>query len=197
MGADQEIEDNKFRKPIDIAVQKKYKTMEELLNDESNLAKCAYNVKQANKKNIYSFVLFFYFLIKEFFTVFTISYYVDSTKLILLSLFFLLILFIIICILTFNFPNKEKNYFETFLLNKVLDNQSLRRMCPYCKENKIDTTVHCYYCGICIENYDHHCIWLSNCIGKNNIFTFRVFLICILIKILINEFISFKSKIIF
>ena len=73
------------------------------------------------------------------------------------------------------------------------------RQCRDCKIwiNTTERTFHCDYCGICIENYDHHCIWLSNCIGKNNIFTFRVFLICILIKILINEFISFKSKIIF
>lgn len=167
--------------------------MEELLNEESNLAKCIYNTKQAKKKNIYPFILLSYFLIKEFFTIFTTSFYIDSIKLILLSLFCLIILFIMICILTFNFPNKEKNNFETFLLNKVLDNQSLRRMCPYCKEVKIDTTYHCYYCGICIENYDHHCIWLSNCVGKNNIFSFRVFLICILFKIMLNEVISFKS----
>lgn len=168
--------------------------MEELLNDESNFAKCIYNVKQAHKKNVYPFILLFFFILKEFFTIFTISYYVDSVKLILLSLIFLIILFILICILTFYTPCKEKNNYDSFLLNKVLDNQSLRRMCAYCKDYKIDTTVHCYYCGICVEEYDHHCIWLSNCIGKNNLFTFRVFLICILFKILLNVFISFKSK---
>ena len=173
--------------------------MEELLNNESEYKieiSCAYNVKQAKKKNLYPFILFIFFLIKEFFTIFTISYYIDSIKLILLSLLILLILLIMISILTFNFPLKEKNNFEfeNFLLNKVLDNKSLRRICPYCKENKTDFTVHCYYCGICIENYDHHCIWLSNCIGKNNIFTFRVFLLCILFKIIVNEIISFKSK---
>jgi hypothetical protein len=200
LGADKNIEDNKSRKPVDISLQKKYKTMEDLLNNESILSmgiSSSYNINQANKKNLYPFIIFIFFFIKEFFTIFTISFYIDSIKLILLSLLTLLILSIMIIILTFNFPYKQKNNSENFnfLLNKVLDNQSLRRICPYCKENKTDFTVHCYYCGICIENYDHHCIWLANCIGKNNIFTFRVFLTCILFKILVNEIISFKSKI--
>ena len=35
---------------------------------------------------------------------------------------------------------------------------------------------HCFDCDICIENYDHHCPWTGHCIGKNNIYTFYVFI---------------------
>ena len=37
-------------------------------------------------------------------------------------------------------------------------------------------THHCMDCDICIENYDHHCPWTGHCIGKNNIYTFYVFI---------------------
>ena len=31
---------------------------------------------------------------------------------------------------------------------------------------------HCSMCGVCIENMDHHCVWVGKCIGKNNKFYF-------------------------
>ena len=34
---------------------------------------------------------------------------------------------------------------------------------------------HCFDCDICIENHDHHCPWTGHCIGKNNYYTFIIF----------------------
>lgn len=34
---------------------------------------------------------------------------------------------------------------------------------------------HCMDCDICIENYDHHCPWTGHCIGKNNLYSFYIF----------------------
>lgn len=170
--------------------------MEDLLNDESDLSKCVYNIKQAKKTHCYPFAIFCYFLIKEFFTIFTISSYVDSNKLILLSLISNLVLFILNCILLFHNPSLEKKKIEKSLLSMVISGENLKNICPYCHIKKQNTTHHCYYCSKCIEKYDHHCLWLSNCIGKENIFTFRVFLFWILFKILVNITISLKSKII-
>jgi palmitoyltransferase ZDHHC9/14/18/palmitoyltransferase len=31
---------------------------------------------------------------------------------------------------------------------------------------------HCYDCGVCIEDYDHHCVFFSKCIGGGNIIPF-------------------------
>lgn len=52
------------------------------------------------------------------------------------------------------------------------------KMCPYCQIARImrEGTQHCYDCGICIEGYDHHCVWSSKCIGKNNYKCFKAFL---------------------
>ena len=56
---------------------------------------------------------------------------------------------------------------------------------------------HCLDCDICIENYDHHCPWTGHCIGKNNIYSFYVF-ICssffVIIYIFIAGSIGFSKK---
>ena len=36
---------------------------------------------------------------------------------------------------------------------------------------------HCPTCAICVPQYDHHCFWINNCVGKNNILRFNIFLI--------------------
>ena len=36
---------------------------------------------------------------------------------------------------------------------------------------------HCDVCNTCITQYDHHCPWINNCIGKHNIGRFILFLV--------------------
>ena len=51
--------------------------------------------------------------------------------------------------------------------------------CENCKFylNKCSYASHCFDCNICIENYDHHCVWTSHCIGKYNLYSFYIFTI--------------------
>ena len=35
------------------------------------------------------------------------------------------------------------------------------------------STKHCNKCGICIDKFDHHCVWLNLCIGSHN---YRLFI---------------------
>ena len=37
--------------------------------------------------------------------------------------------------------------------------------------------IHCSLCDVCIEGYDHHCVFFSKCIGKGTIWSFRLSLI--------------------
>ena len=44
----------------------------------------------------------------------------------------------------------------------------------FVRKNKYVT--HCLDCDICIENQDHHCPWTGHCIGKNNYYSFMIFI---------------------
>ena len=58
------------------------------------------------------------------------------------------------------------------------------KFCPECKfYYDLNKNVnHCFDCGICIEGYDHHCPWVSKCIGNKNLYSFYCFMIGILLN---------------
>jgi hypothetical protein len=53
-------------------------------------------------------------------------------------------------------------------------------------------TKHCLYCDKCIDEFDHHCIWVHNCIGKNNIHYFLCFLIITFINLIFHFWIGYS-----
>ena len=65
----------------------------------------------------------------------------------------------------------------------------------YLKKNRY--AHHCLDCDICIENHDHHCPWTGHCIGRNNIYSFYIFICAsffIIVYILIAGSIGFSHK---
>ena len=49
-------------------------------------------------------------------------------------------------------------------------------MCGTCQIERPVTAKHCYECGLCVDELDHHCPWTGKCIAKKNLYTFYAFL---------------------
>ena len=81
------------------------------------------------------------------------------------------------------FLKKKKYYFIRGRKFKV-------KLCSTCHIFRGPGISHCKKCDNCVENFDHHCPWLGNCIGKNNYFDFLLFLIFCNIFVLSNLFSS-------
>uniref|UniRef100_A0A7N0T1B8 S-acyltransferase n=1 Tax=Kalanchoe fedtschenkoi TaxID=63787 RepID=A0A7N0T1B8_KALFE len=72
------------------------------------------------------------------------------------------------------------------LLKMDLNNPALlagnwSQLCATCKIVRPLRAKHCSTCDRCVEQFDHHCPWVSNCIGKKNkrdFFSFLILEVC-------------------
>eukprot|EP00347_Sterkiella_histriomuscorum_P007383 403349149 len=62
------------------------------------------------------------------------------------------------------------------------NDENFEYFCDKCDAHVNDNTKHCNRCNRCTKEFDHHCIWLNNCVGYNN---YRDF--CILIGIMMTH----------
>ena len=65
-------------------------------------------------------------------------------------------------------------------------NIDLENFCFYCQVIKSIRTFHCQVCGRCVEKFDHHCIYINNCLGYRNHKYFILFLLSMLTYIFIS-----------
>ena len=101
------------------------------------------------------------------------------------------------------------SYTYTFLINPGYPKHDMdsikgepREKFDYCYDCKMwvnteKNTEHCIVCDICVEENDHHCIWVSKCVGKNNLSSFKVFVIFTFLSLLYGMIILIIAKISF
>lgn len=64
--------------------------------------------------------------------------------------------------------DKTNNPDTNLMLATVKKQDYFLKICKTCKIAKDLRVFHCKECGLCILRHDHHCPWLSTCIGINN-----------------------------
>ena len=82
----------------------------------------------------------------------------------------------------------NKAYYEVPIKVVHKGTYKITRLCITCGIAKPFRSHHCTDCDNCTLNFDHHCPWLGNCIGKNNYMYFMIFLVCFNIIIMTNLF---------
>ena len=187
-GADRDIKEKKTKKtPVMMAKNKpdileifRKKGVCEKLFFKPDISQKAF----CSNKNMILFVtlhlliifLVFFILIPYFNdTYFSISYLIISG-----------LVFGLYIILSFSNPGEMKNRQYRDILDIVEKGEEAENFCPYCLVKQKFRSLHCLVCQKCVDEFDHHCFWVGNCIGKNNYTLFFVFLVYILLNTLFN-----------
>ena len=151
-------------------------------------------------KKKYRKINFFVFLIIHIFIFFT-NYLIilpNINKVAISSIYIISFILIIglFFILHFSDPGRVKTKRYLSFIDIIERQEDINHFCPQCKV-KITSihTKHCIICDDCFEEFDHHCFWVDNCIGKNNFGLFFIFLCLINLNTIFNICLSFLSKI--
>ena len=146
-----------------------------------------------NQRSIFRCLIFLILaFIIEILTFFVLNPYINNNLLNCFYIFFAVGLFIITTYMIFSDPGiLISNYYLSWL--EIVNNKiDVNELCPYCKVNKSKYTKHCHICCHCIENFDHHCQWINNCVGEKNSTMFVCFLLVLIIKLILNYSIGLK-----
>lgn len=71
--------------------------------------------------------------------------------------------------------------------------QRVRLMCHKCHCIRRPRSRHCNYCNHCVQDFDHHCIYLGCCIGRKNRLDFLLMIISLTLMAIYGSFIQMNS----
>lgn len=78
----------------------------------------------------------------------------------------------------------------------------VQKYCTTCNIFRPYMAAHCNDCGRCVLEKDHHCLWISNCVGRNNskvflCFIFTLSILDVYCAILFGELFKLEKRIYF
>ena len=184
-GANKDIKNLNNKTPFMMA-QKKPEIME--IFRKKNICEKLFFKPDITKKNFNSNIIIFFTLhILIFLLVFfTILPCFNNTIFSIAYIVIYFFVFVLYILLFFSNPGIMINKEYEDLLDIVEKGGEVEDFCPHCLVKHKYKSLHCLICEKCIEEFDHHCFWVGNCIGNNNYTLFFIFLIYVLLNIFFN-----------
>ncbi|CDW90669.1 dhhc zinc finger domain containing protein [Stylonychia lemnae] len=210
-GASLKIKDQLARKPIDMAIKVQDEKIKKQLNRLLKRNKTCFNsmfkkhkVQQMKGNIVYPicFMILFGCIIGAYATVVYPNIEQQYLRIFLnLSAAITGILYLLSWIVNPGYLGKKIDGEFMLLLNKFDPNS----LCPFCEVVQNPQSKHCYACNQCIEEFDHHCFWTNNCVGRRNILIYNMFLtflttfltsliVSVMIRMLLNMIIQLFKK---
>lgn len=72
---------------------------------------------------------------------------------------------------------KKQPNFLRLLKQLIAENYHLDYVCVPCETLMPENAQHCNYCNRCVQKFDHHCVFINNCLGYKNHRYFLLFLL--------------------
>lgn len=153
------------------------------------------NIKIEYKPKRRKFIVPLLFLVGFILNVGIVNIFLDFTKIAYLYteilLFSMMILFYMSLLLPK--PKNEKRSYSELLYE--YNEKNIKKACFDCINIVPKRGYHCDVCGVCVRQYDHHCTWINNCVGKKNLGRFIFFLMFLLASLALIGTLSVLSTI--
>ena len=199
-GADKNAKDNNDNTPLELAEIKKKKNVVKILKKEKKICKCIIIKPPVQKiEKSYANIILFFILYGFSLTanIIILMPFINEKNTFWVYLITHIINFILYFILICYNPGVNKDKMlkigkEKFFLPIIEKGGEVKKYCPRCLVKKTKNMRHCFICDRCIDNFDHHCYWTNNCVGKSN---YKIFIFFVLINIFIlsfNDYLDFK-----
>ena len=176
------VRNHENKTPMDIALKNNLSNIYEILKESEQCQLC--NIKapvQKTTRSIKNIIIVFATQTIICFLIFcflfpsiiinhesNIFYYFLIWGYILLSIFF----FVLYIKLIFMDPGRPKVCLDMKKIEQLMKVKHVKiklfKYCPKCLTKKSKHMRHCVICDKCCEEFDHHCYWVNNCVGKNN-----------------------------
>ena len=191
-GANGDKKDSEGKTPFNYSIDLCDKNIQLLLNKKDKINTIN------NNKNYFEIVLliliftfFIFLLLSRFIDIEDFEYIVLNNYIyigfIFLGISFLFVVIALLFISYFLCCIKHKQHLKKKKPNLLkLYEKYNNDICIKCLRRKKETTYHCIYCNLCIENWRFHSYWLNTCISEENIKKYKIFFFFIIVLLITN-----------
>ncbi|CAK57481.1 unnamed protein product (macronuclear) [Paramecium tetraurelia] len=195
-GIDRKIKDKNGKTALDLAIDSKFKSIQTMIENKMGLAeRCGLRQPDSKvEKNYISMTIYLSLYCSSF--LLTISFTLPCNIYLMTKSRFRILLGLVHHSMQSNSPfdlgsrQKKSRLCATLKQNlngrDLLDAYSVDQICPDCSDVKPPRSRHCEICLKCVYKYDHHCPWLSNCIGEKNQYIFLAFLFTLIASMVLQ-----------